>query len=164
MKKIATLFTIFLYTLFTFTNINPFIVHAASQQTTGTIIHSEIIPLDESTYIEVITYDNTSPQQTAARTTYSKSASKTYNIKNSSQVTLASFTLSCTFTYNGSTSTCTSASHSEAIYDSTWTFTSATASRSTNKGIGSFIAKCSATGQTVSKTLTLTCDKNGNIS
>lgn len=163
MKKIISLFTIFLYTLFTFVNISPLAVHAASQQTTGTIIHSEIIPLDESTYIEVITCDNTSPQQ-AARTTYSKSASKTYNIKNSSQVTLASFTLSCTFTYDGSTSTCTSASHSEAIYDSTWKFTSATASRSGNKGIGSFIAKCSATGQTVSKTLTLTCDKNGNIS
>lgn len=174
MKKFLTPLTIFLTTLFAFTNSQVLPVNAASITTTeeitndeitnGEIISTEIIPLDDSYYMEVITYDTTTSQISPATTTRTKSASKTHNIKNTFNTTLASFTLSANFTYDGSTSKCTSASHSEVIYNSHWSFSSATASWTGNMAIGSYIAKCSSPSQTVSKTLTITCDANGNIS
>lgn len=172
MKKILTLFIIFLTTLFSFTNNQSLLVNAASVTTTEEIINKEIIskeiiPLDDSYYMEVITYDTTFAQANTASTTattYTKSPSKTHNIKNAANNTLVSYTLYATFTYNGSTSSCTSVSYSTTVYDSTWCFTSATASRSGNKATGSYTAKCPTLGQTVSNTITITCDANGNIS
>ncbi len=168
MKKILTLFTVFLTTLFSFAGSQTLLVNAASTQTIektveGKIVAKEVIPLNESYYLEVVTSDTTSPLATMARTTYSRSASKTHNIKNIYGNTVASYTLSATFTYNGSSSKCTSASHSESISVSGWRFSSATASWSGNKAIGSYLVKCSALNQSITNTITITCDANGNI-
>ncbi len=169
MKKFLTPLAIFLTTLLTFTNSQPLLANAASATTAveianGEVVSTEIVPLDESYYIEVITYDTNSSGVSTAATTYTRSAAKTHNLKNIYDETVASYTLSATFTYNGSTSKCTSASHSTAIYNSAWKFTSATSSKSGNKATGSYTAKCSFPSQTVSKTITITCDANGNIS
>lgn len=169
MKKIISSLTIFLTTLFVFANNHVLLTNAASATTTeeiikGNVISTEIIPLDESYYMEVITYDTTPSQVSRATASKVKKASKTHNIKNAADATLVSYTLSAEFTYNGTTSTCTYVSHSETVYDSTWYFSSATASKSGNKATGSYTAKCPTLGQTVSNTITITCDANGNIS
>lgn len=173
MRKAISLLVIFLTTLFSFTNNQTLLANAASELTNEKtinreVINTEIIPLDESYYLEVITYDTTPTEVntavSAAATTRTVDAAKTHNIKNIYNTTVASYTLFATFTYNGSTSKCTSASHSETISNSYWSFTSAFASWTGNKAIGSYTAKCSSPSQTVSKTLTITCDANGNIS
>lgn len=95
------------------------------------------------------------------RTSNRRTSSKTYTLKNSSGKVLATYTLTGTFTYNGSSSTCTRATCSTSISDSTYSFTHKTARPSGNTAIGSFTLASS--GQTISKTLTLTCNANGTI-
>lgn len=76
-------------------------------------------------------------------------------------------TIRGTFTYDGSSSTCTSASISYTIYNSLWKITSATATESGNKAIGNVIAKRYFLGiptQTIEETVTLTCSANGTLS
>lgn len=100
-------------------------------------------------------------------TTNTKTASKIYNIKNSSNEILATFKLTGIFSYNGNTSSCTRSSHSTAINDTRWKFVSSTSSKSGNVAIGTFTAKYylfEIETQTISKTITITCDANGNIS
>lgn len=169
MKKITSLFIIFLITFLSFANTKTLLANAAPTFTpekiiNGEIVNTEIIPLDELYYLEVITYDTTSPQVSTASTTSTVEGAKTHNLKNIFGSVVASYTLYATFSYNGKTSSCTSAIHNETIYDSTWSFTSATASKSGNKATGSYTAKCPSIGQTVSNTITITCDANGNIS
>ena len=90
-----------------------------------------------------------------------KTTSKTYFLKNKSGKVLAKYTLTGTFTYNGSSSTCTKASCSTSVSDSTYSFSQKAAWASGNTAIGSFTL--SSSKQTLSKTLTLTCSANGNI-
>lgn len=76
------------------------------------------------------------------------------------------FNLTASFTYNGSTSTCTSSSSSVDIYDTSWYVNSKTASKSGNKATGTVIMKRNVLGIITTRTasLTMTCDKNGNVS
>ncbi|MBQ7460115.1 MAG: hypothetical protein IJS72_01965 [Oscillospiraceae bacterium] len=70
------------------------------------------------------------------------------------------------FTYNGTTAVCTSSSLSFTIYDSAWSVSSSNATKSGATAIGTFtMAKkiLGITVSTVSDSLTLTCDPNGNI-
>ena len=169
MKKFISLSIIFLTTLFSFANLQPLLANAAPISTAekitgGKIINTEIIPLDESYYLEVITYAATSSQISTASTTKSVPAAKTHNIKNIYNETIASYTLSATFTCDGSTSRCTSASCSRTVNNSAWSFTSYSAAWTGNTAFGSYTAECVYPKQTVSNTITITCDANGHIS
>lgn len=76
-------------------------------------------------------------------------------------------TLSGTFTYTGTSSTCTSSSINVTIYDSLWYNVSKSASKSGNTATGTVTMGLKVLGVTVSKptyNLTLTCDKDGNLS
>lgn len=76
-------------------------------------------------------------------------------------------TLKATFTYDGSTSRCTSVnSPTVTIYDSTWSLDSKSCSKSGNTATGTItMAKKLLLGSgKVPITLTLSCDKNGNLS
>lgn len=108
-----------------------------------------------------VTVYNTPIQTRAVQST---SASKKVDIKNSTGKMLATFTLHGTFKYDGKNATCTSASYSTSISDSTWSFTSARAWASANKAYGSYKLSCSANGQTVSDQVTITCSPTGKIS
>lgn len=95
-----------------------------------------------------------------------KSGSTSYSYYTSSNVLLWKVTLNATFTYNGTTATCTSATPSYTVYNSSWKVTKSTASHSGNTATGSFTAKRYTLGipvETVNKTLTLTCSPNGTI-
>ena len=105
---------------------------------------------------------------TAAYST-SKTASKTAVAYSPNGSKICTFTVTGTFEINsGSSVSCTSASYSKNIYDSTWNFISASTSRNNSSSSkASASAKGyfkNATGGSQTLTPTVYCDKNGNIS
>lgn len=120
----------------------------------------EIIWLDNDSYIKVTT-QTISPY---ASGTVTKSKSYTYYTGDNAQW---EFTLNGTFTYNGVTSTCTSSNCAVSIYDSHWYLVSKSAGKSGNTATATATLGYKYLGITTSKgtyDLTLTCDKNGNVS
>ncbi|MCI8635890.1 MAG: hypothetical protein HFJ05_09920 [Eubacterium sp.] len=77
---------------------------------------------------------------------------------------LATYTLTGTFTYDGSTSTCTNAVCATSVHNTKWHFASQTAAKSGKKAIGSYILKNSSSNKSKSGQLTITCSKSGAIS
>lgn len=76
-------------------------------------------------------------------------------------------TLTGSFTYNGSSATCTSSSANVTIYDSTWYTISKTTGKSGNTATASVTMGKKAVGVTVAKvpiSMTLECDADGNLS
>lgn len=76
-------------------------------------------------------------------------------------------TLKATFSYNGSTSTCTSVDNVAVnIYDSDWSMLSKSSSKSGNTATANVtMGRAQLVGTAkVPITLTLSCDKNGNLS
>ena len=123
---------------------------------------------DGSYYVTVIEDcpDVGDPVNTAgSRSTVTKSKSTTYY--NSSNTAQWKFTLKGTITYDGSTSQCTGASSSVTIYNTAWSVYSKTASHSGNQATGNVTMQRKVLGivvETKTRSLTLTCDKNGNVS
>lgn len=99
---------------------------------------------------------------------YQKNGSKSYVLHNASGEPQWEFTLKGIFTVDpGVSSVCTSATYSYDIYNTNWIYNRATSYYTGNQAIGEaeFIRKL--LGITVERetcTLTLTCDKNGNLS
>lgn len=96
--------------------------------------------------------------------TYTKSCGKTSTYYNADNEKLWSITLTGTFTYTGSSATCTKSTATYAIYNSRWKVTSAVASKSGRKAIGDFTAKLYTLGipvKTVNRTLTISCSNTG---
>lgn len=96
-----------------------------------------------------------------------KTASETYTVYNSSDEALAKYTLTATFTYDGSDAYCTSVSDSTTIYDDVWKFTSTNASYTGNVATGTFTLKRYLLGivvDTFSDTLKIYCNQYGVIS
>lgn len=123
---------------------------------------SEIIYLEGGYYI-IYTIE----ESFFARTTNTKSGTKTIKIYDNNDVKCADATITGTFTYTGSSSTCTNASINYNIYVDNWKMKEATASKTDNKAIGNIIAKRYLLGipvQTVDETITLTCSANGTLS
>lgn len=88
---------------------------------------------------------------------------KHYNDSNNLEWTAS---LTGTFSYNGTTASCTNVSKSTTIYASAWKCTSSSCSRSGATATGNFTFKKYTLGiptQTINETISMTCDKNGNI-
>ena len=101
------------------------------------------------------------------QTRNSLTAQKPYYHCNSSGTVLWTATVTGTFTYNGSTSSCTNASYSTQVYNSSWSEQSGTAYPSGNTAIADVVMMRKLlfiVVETVPVTITLTCDKNGNVS
>lgn len=125
------------------------------------IINGNVILFDDGSYIE------RSTSELSTRTTNTKSGKATYNYRNSEGTLLWQAVLSGTFTYTGTTSTCTGASCSVTIYDSNWYQVSKSTSYSGNTATAQLTMGQKVLGVTISKpsyTLTLSCDANGNLS
>lgn len=119
------------------------------------------VHFDDGSYLEKYISEN------SARATNSKSGTATYNYRDSDGTLMWQAVLSGTFTYTGSTSTCTSASCSVTIYNSNWYQISKSTSRSGNTATTQLTMGQKVLGVTISKpsyTLTLSCDANGNLS
>lgn len=98
--------------------------------------------LDNGDYIEtIITYYETNDRAAT------KSGSKTANYKNSDGDIMWSITVNGTFTYNGTTSSCTSVSRSASAYADGWSIKSSSCSKSGN---------CASATAVATKTILLT--------
>ena len=153
MKRFLCLFLIIIIVSFSFASVCGAI--------NGEVISESVEYYPDGSYgiTETIEY--------SAKATYgSKTASKNYKHYNASNELVWMVKLTASFTYNGSTSSCTSATPSYTEYVSTWKVKTATASHSGNTATGNYTAKrytLLIPVETVNKTLTLKCDKNGNV-
>lgn len=150
MKRLLTL-------LFTFCLIFtvPFSISATSNA------DREIIYLDDGSYI-VITVESID-----TRASGTKSGSKSYDCYTSQNELEWRAVLSGTFTYNGTSATCTSSSCNVTIYDTSWYEVSKTVTKSGNTASAVVTMGRKVLGITVSKKdypLSLSCDKDGNLS
>lgn len=97
-----------------------------------------------------------------------KSGSKSTQYFDASNKLQWTFTVTGTFSYNGSSSSCTKATYSLNIANDAWKKESASAYASGNRAVGKvsmqeyllFLPK----GDAVNRTITLTCDAKGNLS
>lgn len=116
--------------------------------------------LDNGDYIETII----KWEEPSARAT--KSGSKTRNYKNSSGDILWSVKVTGTFTYNGTTSSCTSCSHSTSAPGTNWTIKSSSSSKSGSTATARAVATLTigSTSQDYSMSVSLTCSASGTLS
>lgn len=150
MKKIITILTILSSILFL-----SFPVSALEQK-------KEIIQLDNGYYLETIIEETPT-----TRASNKKTAKKTGNYKNAQGTTMFSVTVTGTFTYTGSSSTCTKSIASATSKNANWKISSKSASKSGNKATAKATAKRYVDGtavETQNCTVTLTCSSNGSLS
>lgn len=134
------------------------------------ILPTNINALEENyntTYYENGYYYEISISVTNSVARSSKEGSKTIYCKNSAGKTMWSLTVKGTFTYNGSTSSCTSASASTSIIDATWKITNKSSSKSGNTAKATATAICYLNGNPINsatKTVSLKCSASGKLS
>ena len=131
--------------------------------TTSATAHAEIetIYLQDGSYIEI----EIIVQQSRALNT--KTASKTYNYRGANGDLQWTGKVTGTFEYNGTTSTCTGASCSVTITNTSWYTMSKSASKSGNTAYGYLTMGYDYLGvriDTENLTMSLTCDQNGKLS
>lgn len=127
----------------------------------GTTEQNHVIYFEDGSYVEI------SITQLETRATNTKNGYKTYTFYDASDNIEWKAKLSATFTYTGSTSTCTSANCTVTIYESKWYEISNSTTRSGATATTHLTMGKRFLGITTSKpeyTITLTCDKNGNLS
>lgn len=127
----------------------------------GATQNDNIIYYDDGSYLKISTEDVTT------RATNTRVASRLYQYFDSSDNLEWEAELDCTFTYNGTTSSCTSASCTVTVYDSKWYEYSNSTTRSGNTASTELVMGQKFLGITIAKreyTITLTCDKDGNLS
>lgn len=115
----------------------------------------------------VVTIAEGEQSKVSARATTYRDGTKVYTHYSSSGTVEWRATMRATFTYTGSSATCTSVDNlSVNIYDSSWSLASKSTRRSGNTAYGDVVMERSIIGGTqgVPVTLTLSCDKNGNLS
>ena len=129
--------------------------------TTETQANSDIIYFQDGSYITVeLTWAET-------RASGTKTGSKTYRYNNSDGVEQWRAVLSGTFSYTGSSATCTAASCNVTISDSSYYVVSKDVSKSGNKALCTLIMGEKFLGITIDKetiNMSITCDANGNLS
>ncbi len=151
---IKRLFSCLLVLLLAF--VFPINTMAASTQST-----QEVIYFEDGSYITVAL------SEAQSRASGTKSGSKTYKCYNSNDVELWRAVLTGTFTYTGSSASCTASSCNVTIYDSAWYVVSKTASKSGNTAKASITMGKKLLGITIEKKsaeLSLSCSANGTLS
>ncbi len=120
-----------------------------------------IIYLEDGSYIIVTT------EEFASRSSGSKTAQRTYTYTASNGVVCWDATLTASFSYTGSSATCTSSDCSITVYKSNWYTVSESATKSGNTATATFTMGRKVLGITVDKdtyTISISCDPNGNLS
>lgn len=121
-------------------------------------------------YIEtVITETPVSPHSgilTTQATEKYITKTKTKKMRDSNGAVLWEVSITATFSYNGTTSKCTSCSHKATSYHPSWSIKSVSSSRSGNTATATATAAYSdgSTTHNYTESVTISCDKNGNVS
>jgi hypothetical protein len=145
---------------------------SAQESSSGYSYQIEYEQFDDGSYCETIIETesiaiSSGISAMTASSTSTTAGTKTLNYKNSSGVLQWYVKVSGSFTYNGSTSTCTSSAVTAAAPSNNWKISSKSASKNGNTAKGAATAKLymeSLVAQTVSKTVILTCSKTGAFS
>ena len=129
---------------------------------------STIEQLGNGYYFETIIENSFGPSVAVPNgTTKYITKTKTTQMKNSAGTVLWSISIKATFSYDGTTSKCTSCSHSCEVYASAWSIDSISSSRSgnsaTTKAIATYTAPSGAS-QSYSKSVTIKCSATGVVS
>lgn len=124
--------------------------------------------LADGYYFETIFEDSENPSEvsTIATTNYI-TKTKTTQLKNSEGTVLWSVSIKATFSYDGTTSKCTSCTPSATSYASAWSIKSVTSSKSGNSATATAIATNtfpSGATQDIKKSVTIQCSATGIIS
>lgn len=124
-------------------------------------VSEERIELGDGYYLIAETF------QSGVRASKSVSGSKPYTCYDGAGTALWKVTLYGTFTYTGSSATCTASSISTTIYENSWSTGSKSASKSGSKATGSATMKQTKNGLTaksVPVSLSLSCSASGTLS
>lgn len=163
MKKFITLF---LTMVFTFATLLSTGITAKAASTVPT--QTEIVLLEDGEYLEttIIYTPTNSSNISISSTTKSVTKTKTTYYKNKNGDILWSVSITATFTYDGNTSKCISCSHSTTCPSSTWTIKSVSSSRTGNSATATAIATHTFNNisENYTKSVTISCDKNGIVS
>lgn len=122
---------------------------------------TEIIYLDDGSYITI------ELTQTENRASGTKTGSKAYTHYSNSGSQNWRAVLRGTFSYTGSSATCTAAACDVTITDTDWYIVTKTATKSGNSAIGELTMGQKFLGITIDKesvSMQLSCDANGNLS
>ena len=163
MKKITTLFLA--AALMIVTSFSTITTAEASSHASP---NAEIILLENGDYLETTISDvpilSSGLAVFSAASTVTKK--KTTYYKNENGTVLWSVAITATFTYDGTTSKCTSYSHNTTCLSKAWKIKSASSSKSGNSATAKATATKSIDGTTtdITKTVTITCSKNGVVS
>lgn len=165
MKKIFSLFlSVMMLTAVLSANIVTVQASEAEDNVTGVVISETVEYFEDGSYATITVTE----EPTTARATSSKSGSKYYLMRNSDGEELFRLTVHGTFSVNsGVSATCTAASRTYSISDDAWQVKTTSVSKSGNTATanGTFVRKLlGITIETQSCTVTLTCDKYGNLS
>jgi hypothetical protein len=133
----------------------PMQVHAAESEKT-----IEVIYYEDGSYITIETYS------LETRAAYSKTGQRVLTYRNSAGEELWEAVLRGSFTYDGSTSSCTSSSCTVTITNTSWYTISKVASKSGNTARVDLKMGRRLSGITIQEkvfVITLSCDANGNL-
>lgn len=124
---------------------------------------------ENGNYYETIieTLDQEQPPYSVLATTQYITKTKTTYYKNSSGTVLWSVSITATFSYDGSTSKCTSCSHSTTAPSPNWSISSSSSSRSGNSATATATAVYklnSTTSSSHTKSVTIQCSPTGVVS
>ena len=122
----------------------------------------EVEHLSDGGYFITEIIENDSPEETRAAGSKTGSKIGWYYDEQGNACWYVRVTAS--FSYNGSTSICSGVIICADKASSGWEIAVKTTSRTENSGTASATARHSSDGKTFTKTVTLTCDKNGNLS
>lgn len=109
-------------------------------------------------------YEETPSSLNVFSSTQTKSGSKTVRYENASGTTLWYVKVTASFTYNGSSSTCTSASVTADSHSSNWSVSNKSSWKSGDTGYASATGHLHSGGeivQTISRTVSLKCSNTG---
>lgn len=123
--------------------------------------NSDVIYLKDGSYITI------SIEEFSTRASGTKTGRKTYTYKASDGVVLWTAVQTASFSYTGSSATCTSASCTVTISDKAWYEKSNVTTRTGNTATTALTMGQKLLGIPISTydyTFTLTCDANGNLS
>ena len=118
-------------------------------------------------YFETVIEDNSHNIITLASTTKSKTGSKTIYCKDADGKVLWYVKVTGTFSYDGSTSTCTSVSMTTSTNAAGWNIVNKKCSKSGNRATASATGQKSHNGtvtNSITKSVTLSCSKTGTLS
>lgn len=164
-KKLFSLFTLALVGVLVFAP--SFSAVAQVAETSDEVVVSRTVePLADGYYAEIIITEQVGA--TPRATTYTKTGSKNYVLRNANGEEQVRFVLHGTFSVTtGVNATCTSATYTSSITNTAWSLDSASTSRISNRATGTakYVQKALfITIDTYTFDGVLSCDANGNLS